>query len=133
MGGFIILPVTDDSVDVPLDAGEQENVTDPGKPETTDDLDTGSGMNCLQSDSRVIPSRPKDSQDRVCTADRMPSDKDQLRSTSTLSISSAPPNVSEIVTQVRTRVGRLVRPVNRLIQNMTQRTSHNAVKESLVY
>lgn len=124
------LPDTDDSVDGRLDAGGQENVTDLGKPESkSDDRDTGSGINFPQSDSQIIPSNLTDSQDQVRAVDAIPSAREQLRSTSTMSISSAPPNVSEIVTQVRTRVGRLVRPVNRLIQNMTQRTTHNAVKD----
>lgn len=90
---------------------------------------SGSEINFPQSDSQIIPSNLTDSQDQVRAVGAMPSAREQLRSTSTLSISSAPPNVSEIVTQVRTWVDRLVRPVNRLIQNMTQRTTHNAVKD----
>ncbi|KAL1276814.1 hypothetical protein QQF64_036437 [Cirrhinus molitorella] len=78
-----------------------------------------------------IPTDSTDTQDGVCTDVIMPGARERHRAISTLSISSAPPNVSEVVTQLRTRVGRLVRPVNRLIQNMTQKTTHSAVKSLL--
>ncbi len=74
---------------------------DPGKPErTSNNSDPASESNFPQFDSRVMPSNPTDTQDRVCTFAAMPSAREQGRSISTLSISSAPPNVSEVVTQV---------------------------------
>uniref|UniRef100_A0A9J7ZL63 Gypsy retrotransposon integrase-like protein 1 n=1 Tax=Cyprinus carpio carpio TaxID=630221 RepID=A0A9J7ZL63_CYPCA len=124
------LPDTNDSVEEQVETGEQESIMDAGKPESkSNDLVPESESKCPHSDYRVIPSNPTDCQTSVHKFDVMSSAKEQPRPTSTLSISSAPPNVSEVVTQVRTRVGRLVRPVNRLIQNMTQRTTHNAVKD----
>lgn len=84
-----------------------------------------------QLDPCDVPLSPTDTQDEVSTVDAVPTVREQSRSTSALSIFSTPPNVPkvpEVVTQVRTRVGRLVRPVNRLIQNMTQKTAHNTIR-----
>ncbi|KAL7865118.1 hypothetical protein SRHO_G00103650 [Serrasalmus rhombeus] len=44
------------------------------------------------------------------------------------SMHSLPPPVTEIVTHVKTRAGRLVKPVNRLIHNMTQKVTHGSAK-----
>lgn len=81
----------------------------------SDNLIPGSGSKCLHSDLQVLPSNPTDCQDSVHPVDAIPSAKEQPRSTSTMSISNAPPNVSEVVNHVRTRVGRLVRPEYKLI------------------
>lgn len=117
------LPAKDDSVrggsdigyqEDPVDSGEQRKLTSIQLQESEND---STGVN-----SHTVPATLTEELS-VPRVDAVPCP----RSTSSLSISSAPPNVSKIVTQVRTRAGRLVRPVNRLIQNMTQRVNHNAV------
>ncbi|XP_076851142.1 uncharacterized protein LOC143501754 [Brachyhypopomus gauderio] len=40
----------------------------------------------------------------------------------------SPSHVPGVVAQVRSRVGRIIRPVDRLIQNMTQKATHSSVK-----
>lgn len=103
---------------------------DPGEAErlmNSQDQETESY--CPQFNSRIIPPNSTDTQDGVCTDGTMTDVKEWHRAISTLSISSAPPNVSEVVTRVRTRVGRLVRTVNRLTQK-THSEIHNAVSDT---
>ena len=54
--------------------------------------------------------------------------KEEPEKTSTVSIGNATPRGTKIATQVRTQAGRLVRPVNRLIQNMTQKAAHSSAR-----
>uniref|UniRef100_A0A3B1JBI6 Gypsy retrotransposon integrase-like protein 1 n=1 Tax=Astyanax mexicanus TaxID=7994 RepID=A0A3B1JBI6_ASTMX len=48
---------------------------------------------------------------------------------SKVSIENVDPPVTGIVTQVKTRAGRLVKPVNRLIQSMTQKVAHHSARD----
>lgn len=121
------LPATDDSVEGRSDTGDLESALE--RLTNSQDQETENG--CPQFNSRIIPPNSTDTQDGVCTDGTMPGARERHRAISALSISSAPPNVSEVVTRVRTQVGRLIRPVNRLIQNMTQKTIHNAVSDCL--
>ena len=57
--------------------------------------------------------------------------KEESEKTSIVSIDNATPSATRIVIQVKTQAGRLVRPVNRLIQNMTQR-QHTVQPEILL-
>lgn len=128
-GWVASLPYTDDSVQGRVDTGVQDSLFDPRKPESkSDDLVQESENERLNSDSRLVPSNPTDCQEGVRTVDAMLNAREQPRSTSTLSSSIAPPSVPE-VTQGLTWVGRLVKPVNRLIPNMTLKTTHNGIKD----
>ncbi|KAL1248014.1 hypothetical protein QQF64_023390 [Cirrhinus molitorella] len=118
------LPATDESVGGRSDTGDLESAVDPGEPERlTNNQDQEIENDCPLFDSHIIPTDSTDTQDGVRADVIMPGARERHRAISTVSISSAPPNVSEVVTQVRTRVGRNKLKSETIIPSMCDRVS----------